>query len=300
MIYHCFGGSHSSVTCAGIHLGILPRDRIPVASEFMQVPHFDCYEKITHGHFRFIGCTLGGEQIYVLGKRTLGPRITHLLSRVAAVFEASDRIYPVDTSRLINLVMIIGGFLSRAIGLVTIGRPIAIFGTQLAYTKYLRLVGGVEENILPRDQDGKQQPVRRRVVFYLCGSREDSLTAAFHIFPGADHKEASKWVRQLSFTGSIGEVYLAGRADGCHIYLVGARGGIEIVGRMLRELRILLEVPLESWFVVEVVPAYPFRRRLLICWQTMRGCAGQAEQRNEIIRREVERIRRTIIEGILD
>jgi hypothetical protein len=29
IIYHCYGGTHSSVIAAAIHLGLLPEDRVP-------------------------------------------------------------------------------------------------------------------------------------------------------------------------------------------------------------------------------------------------------------------------------
>ena len=41
IIYHCYGGSHSSVIAAALHLGLLAKDRIPNETELMAIPYFD-------------------------------------------------------------------------------------------------------------------------------------------------------------------------------------------------------------------------------------------------------------------
>ena len=55
IVFHCYGGSHSSVTAAGIYLGMLPGERTASAAELLGVPHYDRYEAVIHGRFRFIG-----------------------------------------------------------------------------------------------------------------------------------------------------------------------------------------------------------------------------------------------------
>ncbi|HEX3010797.1 MAG TPA: DUF3189 family protein, partial [Syntrophomonadaceae bacterium] len=37
IIYHCFGGSHSSVTAAAIHLGLIEKHRPPSMEELMSL-----------------------------------------------------------------------------------------------------------------------------------------------------------------------------------------------------------------------------------------------------------------------
>jgi len=41
VIYHCYGGAHSSVTAANIHLGLLPRERTPGYRELISQKLFD-------------------------------------------------------------------------------------------------------------------------------------------------------------------------------------------------------------------------------------------------------------------
>ncbi|MEG3068137.1 MAG: DUF3189 family protein [Syntrophaceticus schinkii] len=114
IIYHCYGGSHSSVTAAGIHLGILPRKRVANTAELLGVPYYDEYQPVTHGRLRFIGRDVLGNEVFVLGKRTAGPDTTIFLHNIAELFDCGEEIYPVDTTFPVNPLMVIGGFLSRA------------------------------------------------------------------------------------------------------------------------------------------------------------------------------------------
>ncbi|HCX78095.1 MAG TPA: hypothetical protein DG577_01645, partial [Firmicutes bacterium] len=41
MIYHCYGGAHSSVTAAAVHVGLLARDKTPSRLELVSLPYFD-------------------------------------------------------------------------------------------------------------------------------------------------------------------------------------------------------------------------------------------------------------------
>jgi hypothetical protein len=41
IIYCCYGGSHSSVTAAAIHLDMLPLTRKPTSAELLSIP-FGC------------------------------------------------------------------------------------------------------------------------------------------------------------------------------------------------------------------------------------------------------------------
>ena len=41
IIYRCYGGTHSSVMAASIHLELLPGDRKPAGKELLALPYFD-------------------------------------------------------------------------------------------------------------------------------------------------------------------------------------------------------------------------------------------------------------------
>jgi len=147
IIYHCFGGSHSSVTAAAIHLGFLPTNRIPSFHELMALPHFDKTPGDVYGVIRFMGRTGEGDEVYVLGKKNLGNRMDRILIGLAELLGVKDRVVVVNTMRYVNLFMMVGGFLSRRLGLVSLGRPILVWGTRLAFPHLVRAVEEVKNEI---------------------------------------------------------------------------------------------------------------------------------------------------------
>ncbi len=65
IIYHCYGGSHSSVITAAIHLGFIPRDKIPKTEELMKLPFYDKQTDKDHGILRLMGKDDLGNEIYI-------------------------------------------------------------------------------------------------------------------------------------------------------------------------------------------------------------------------------------------
>ncbi|MGD0622754.1 MAG: DUF3189 family protein [Thermacetogeniaceae bacterium] len=262
VIYHCYGGAHSSVTSSGIYLGLLPRDRVPNTVEILKVPHYDGNEAITHGHFRFMGRDQAGRAVFVLGKGMLGPHINRLLIVIAGIYGCAGNIFSVDTTAPVNLLMIFGGYVSRALKIVSLGRPFVVLGTKLAYFRFVRLASRTEKRLLENCRAGETSlpATLRQVIFYLCpdGFRYPLLTTGFHIHPGASDEQVLCWARRQSFTGAVGSVLFAGVADDYQVYLVGAGRDPVIVGRIIRELRFFLEVPQSDCLVVnpEIRPSY--------------------------------------------
>ncbi len=314
VIYHCYGGSHSSVTTAGIHLGLLPRDRIPGARELLQVPHFDGNEAVAPGHFRVMGYDWAGNEVYVLGKRTLGRSFTFLLQKAAQILGCSHALYPVDTTEPINLLMVFGGFLSRRLKMVAAGRPLVILGTQLAYFRFVELADQVEENLRKRsgeNHNSREQFSSPRAVFYICPQdyRLALLSAGFHLYPEAHGDFILKWAsQQKKVTGKIGTVSCLGSAGGYHLYVLGGGGEPQIVARTLRELRNLLGIPRSHFYVVEscVAPPLLFRWLALIfkifTWSEGLRLLEKKVFRSmmEACRDEGNRVKTTIKEGVLD
>ena len=69
LFYHCFGGAHTSITCASIHLNFLPRDRIPKTYEFKAIPFYDKMENKELGKPVYMGQDDMGWDIYVIGMK---------------------------------------------------------------------------------------------------------------------------------------------------------------------------------------------------------------------------------------
>lgn len=149
IVYHCFGGSHSSVTAAAIHLGILSSSRLPTVAELLRVPFFDEQLAENHGIFHFIGDDEFGNQVYIVGRRNLGRFFEPLMYGIARTMGISDNeLLFVNTMPCVNWLMVVGGFLSRRLRLVPVGRPIVLEGTRRSFHNFVKLVDAVKTSKL--------------------------------------------------------------------------------------------------------------------------------------------------------
>jgi hypothetical protein len=144
IIYHCFGGAHSSIIAAAIHLGMLPGDRLPAADEIRAMPHFDRPPQGGEGQIIFMGKDNFNHEVYAAGKRGMGEAYENLLyDLVEALGLPREELLLLDTSPLVNWPMIIGGFLSRRVGISILGRPIVTWGVRRSF---FRLAAFVKQN----------------------------------------------------------------------------------------------------------------------------------------------------------
>ncbi len=148
VIYHCFGGTHSSVLCAALHLGIISNQHLPSFKELMDCPYFDKVPSSEAGIIHFIGYDTGGNAIYVLGCRGCGPIVEKVIQQIMHILRVTpDKILLVYTTPCLNRLLRIGGFLSRGLGLVTPGRILLYHGTRLAFADYKDLVHAVKARL---------------------------------------------------------------------------------------------------------------------------------------------------------
>lgn len=135
IFYHCFGGAHSSVTAANIHLNRLPKDRVPGFKElFNQNPFFDQREVNDTGKVVHMGQDGMGNDIYVVGRQSRPQLLYFITEKISEVFSINKDSYTlVNMSTYVNYLMRIGGFISRRLGLIKLGRPIVTWGTQRNY-----------------------------------------------------------------------------------------------------------------------------------------------------------------------
>ncbi len=140
IIYHCFGGSHSSVLAAALHLQMIDKARPPSADDMMRLPYFDKTGADDFGIIRYMGQDESGNEIYVLGKKDLGARCSLMINGVARLLGAGDKVITVDCKSRLNIFMMMGGFISRRLGFPRLGRPILFYGTQKAFYRLVNLV----------------------------------------------------------------------------------------------------------------------------------------------------------------
>ncbi|GAV22300.1 DUF3189 family protein [Carboxydothermus pertinax] len=143
IIYHCYGGAHSSVVMAAIHLGHLPMERIPSSYEIMNMPLYEKQEGEEHGAFFYCGRDEFGNDVYVLGRRSLNLVVEPVLKYLATKF--AEKILVVNAVTYVNLPMKIGGFLSRRLKLIFLGRPLVLWGTRKTYHKFTAEVKKIKE-----------------------------------------------------------------------------------------------------------------------------------------------------------
>lgn len=152
IIYHDVGGAHSTQTAAFVHLNLLPKDRVPSASELMAIPRFDKAEKSDHGRIQLAGMDEYGNAVYTLGRENAEKITIPALKDLYVLLKGSlDGLILVNMKPTINLLMKIGGYSSRRLHFVSFGRPIVIKGTQKAYFNIVSLVDKVKTAI----KDGK-------------------------------------------------------------------------------------------------------------------------------------------------
>ncbi|WP_353894381.1 DUF3189 family protein [Proteinivorax hydrogeniformans] len=154
IIYNCYGGSHSSVLSGYIHCGIIEKDKVPSAKKLLSLAYYDSQKADDHGIVQYIGTDSKGNRVYSVGLESEAVFSRKCVKNIAAIMGISCEEYVfVDTMPAVNWFMRIGGFLSRALGLKAVGRPLVIFGTQRAFFDIINLV---EDNINKIEESDKK------------------------------------------------------------------------------------------------------------------------------------------------
>lgn len=146
IIYHCYGGAHSSVTAASIHLGWLPSDRMPDNEELLNIPYFDRPINKDHGHIRFMGYDENNNEVYIVGRRNSKSVLENICHGISDIYGLTDKdVRLINVMPYVNLKMVIGGFISRRLQITPIGRPIILAGVKSSYWKFVNLVKNVKK-----------------------------------------------------------------------------------------------------------------------------------------------------------
>lgn len=141
IVYHCFGGAHASPTAAAIHLGIIASDRRPTFKELQRVPHFDLVRSWEHGKLFRAGVDHAGNEVYTMGRRNSAALVIKLIREFTRLNGGNpDEYYFVNCVQLLNPFMVTGGYSSRSLGLVRLGRPVVTFGTILSFPILVKIV----------------------------------------------------------------------------------------------------------------------------------------------------------------
>jgi hypothetical protein len=145
LFYYCYGRAHSSVIAGSIHLNKLPADRIPSVKEILAIPEFDRNDSGNFGEPYFLGQDERGNDVFIIG---FGGEASLALQTICFLLErledpAEWKFY--NSLNSIGWLAKMGGFISKRLKLVTVGRYLAALGIQKSYFNLVELVKMVKE-----------------------------------------------------------------------------------------------------------------------------------------------------------
>jgi stage V sporulation protein AE len=151
------------VIAACIHLQRLPEDRIPSIKEILAIPEFDQADPRDFGVPYFIGEDFRNNQVYIIG---FGKNYQLALQTIHYIL-ADQGCDPLDwhffnALNQIGTLTKIGGFLSRNLKIIFIGRHLAALGIQKSYLKLVKLVQSIKE---------QDKMAKRKIVVITDGDR---------------------------------------------------------------------------------------------------------------------------------
>jgi hypothetical protein len=148
IVYDDYGGAHSTQVAAAVHLGLLAADRVPSAAELLNLPLFDRVTQEHHGCLIFMGRDNDGHEVFVLGR---GPSAVTVERAIASGIALTGAEMPslrfFETLPTVNWWMRVGGYLSRHLGWVKLGRPLVVYGTRKAFPQLVQLVDQVRKAV---------------------------------------------------------------------------------------------------------------------------------------------------------
>ncbi|MEW6769880.1 MAG: DUF3189 family protein [Bacillota bacterium] len=147
IIYHCYGGTHSSVLAAALHTGVIaPHGQLPRSSRLLGLPFLDTQDGNDHGQLRFFGRDENGHRVYVLGRRRDAAALTLVLNGPAGE-EPAREIILVNAMSCVPLLLRVGGYISRRLKLTWLGRPLVFCGLRRGYPCLRELVYLVKKEV---------------------------------------------------------------------------------------------------------------------------------------------------------
>lgn len=148
VIYHDIGGAHSAATAANLHVNVLSPNKIPTKEDLQNLPTFDKIQKKYIGHLIYIGKDEFNASVYTLSRQRSEKIVIPAIKDIYRISNGSlDGLYLVDTSPSVNMLMKIGGALSRRFKCVSVGRPIVTYGTQKAFKEITSIVSNIKDQI---------------------------------------------------------------------------------------------------------------------------------------------------------
>ncbi|MGB9678656.1 MAG: DUF3189 family protein [Thermoanaerobacteraceae bacterium] len=145
IIYMCYGSAHSSVVAASIHVGLLPVNRIPTYKEIVSLPHYDKTRSNQIGIPFYFGKDEFNNNVYIVGAKSGRKIVIKAIYSFMSLYGITEKeILIIDALPTIGLTTKIGGITSRRFGIISIGRPITVYGIIKKYNNFIKLVSDVK------------------------------------------------------------------------------------------------------------------------------------------------------------
>ncbi|MFZ5643735.1 MAG: DUF3189 family protein [Bacillota bacterium] len=148
-IYNCFGGTHSSSLASAVHLKKLPEDRIPTWKEILNTDQFNKLTYKDMGRIIFRGTDEEGNKVFSVGRGTskvVVPCMKNLITILNREYGFNEKVIFSNMTPTVSFPMTVGGFLSRGLGIDSIGVPLLLMGVQQAYSKVIKVVKHTKES----------------------------------------------------------------------------------------------------------------------------------------------------------
>ncbi len=148
-IYNCYAGTHSSSLASAVHLKKLPLDRLPTREEIIKTDYFDKLTKKDFGKIIFRGTDEEGNKVFTIGRgpsKLIIPCLVNVINVLCGDYGFKEKIIFSNMSPTVNMIMSIGGFTSRRLGLSFIGVPLLVMGAKMAHKQIIQIVEHTKES----------------------------------------------------------------------------------------------------------------------------------------------------------
>lgn len=148
IFYCCYGSAHSSVLSAAIHTGKVSTEHMPKDSEILNLPHFDKTDDSEIGIPFYYGNDDMGNEVYIIG---MGAHRKEVLNCILSFLHdagvpSTDYVF-INTLKSVGLSTRVGGFLSRKLRLIFLGRPMTVHGLKKVYFEFVNLVVNTKRSL---------------------------------------------------------------------------------------------------------------------------------------------------------
>ena len=88
---------------------------------------------------RFMGNDDKGNKVYIVGQRSLANSFEKLVHDYLKITGCDEKPILINTLSGVNMAMRPGGYVSRKLGYIKIGRPLVIWGTKKAFNNFVKI-----------------------------------------------------------------------------------------------------------------------------------------------------------------